>query len=323
MNNITVSFLCATAFIMSACAGNPSSPSPAPLPTVALETTTTDPAVAPTPDAAVPAPDGMHWTTTGGQPCGSSPSGIRSWTVAVSDAGPAPVRAVYLAHHDEQANCTGTIDNPRPIVGVAGPRTYAAHASGQTQFTFDTHAYSCGRVQVDVSFLDEQGHDTLVLGEVINYGRDCVASPAAPAAPAPPTPPVAAPVPPVAPPSATPTIITPTDACPAGVTGQITRLTPGGTATAVITVPAGQSLTASFVSYEAPGLGENRYPQTVIHGQQTLQTGSGKTTFTIPVPGCYYQVDLVCGAPLPQITETIRYGTRRLDSRHGGSQVCR
>ena len=82
-------------------------------------------------------------------------------------------------------------------------------------------------------------------------------------------------------------------------------------------------MTASFVSYEAPGLGENRYPQTIIHGQQTLQAGSGRTTFTIPVPGCYYQVDLVCGTPLPQITDTIRYGARRLDSRHGGTQVCR
>lgn len=334
----THTLLIAALLVTSACAGGPSSPSPTPLPTsgTPTEVVTVEPTVPP-PFVPAPVAGGVRWTTTGGQTCGWKPDGILYWVVEVADAGPSPLRAIYRAHHDKQAGCDGTIDNQRNLVGIDGPRTYAAHGAGDTQFSYDTHSYNCGRVQVDVSFLDETGRDTLVIGEVINYGRDCVAStaapPAPPVAPVPPVVPPAPPAPPapVVPPPARPVVPpmppappAPTpNACPAGVTGQITRLTPGGTATGVITVPAGVTLTASFVSYEAPGLNENRYPQTVIRGQQVQPVGAGRTTFTIPVPNCYYQVDLVCGTPLPAITETIRYGARRLDSRHGGSQVCR
>ena len=99
------------------------------------------------------------------------------WLLNVSDAGPSALRFVALAHQDETPGCGATAKNPRNRIVISGATGYAPHASGQTTFTFDPKMYSCGRVQVDVSIFDAAGHETLLVGVMINYGTPCAIPP--------------------------------------------------------------------------------------------------------------------------------------------------
>ncbi len=110
------------------------------------------------------------------------------WLLDVSDAGPSQLRFVALAHAALEPGCGATTDNPRPRVTVSGVQDYLAHAQGRTTFEFDPRHFSCGRVQVDVSAFDAQGHESLLIGMVVNYGTVCQAPP--PVVPPPVVPPV-------------------------------------------------------------------------------------------------------------------------------------
>lgn len=105
--------------------------------------------------------------------CFSAQSNPMQWLLNVSDAGPSPLRFIALAHQDDSPGCGATVSNPRSRIVIGGTADYAVHSSGQTTFTFDQRMYSCGRVQVDVSAFDAAGHETLLVGTVINYGTAC------------------------------------------------------------------------------------------------------------------------------------------------------
>lgn len=96
-----------------------------------------------------------------------------AWRLDVSDAGPRALRFIALSHQDDAPGCGATDNNPRPRVSVDGTADYAPHAAGRTTFTFDPAAYTCGRVQVDVSMLDADGRGTAIVGAIVNYGRSC------------------------------------------------------------------------------------------------------------------------------------------------------
>jgi len=61
-----------------------------------------------------------------------------------------------------------------------------------------------------------------------------------------------------------------------------------------------------------------------INTQPANQTvAAGQTaTFTIRLPNCFYQVDLVCGPPIVNLTGPL-YGDLKLDSGYGGTEACR
>lgn len=135
----------------------------------------------------VPAPNGgtassLQYSIQGPDGCVTAGNDVLRWVLNITDAGPSPVRFVALAHQAGVPGCEHTIENPRSRVDISGVLNYGAHTAGQTSFSFDPRHYSCGRVQVDVSIFDAQGHETLVVGMVVDYKTTC--------APPPPPPPV-------------------------------------------------------------------------------------------------------------------------------------
>lgn len=112
-------------------------------------------------------------TFSGPSGCVTAGTGALEWLLGVADAGAAGAHLVALTHHDGAPGCAATLANPRDRVVVTGPRDYAPHASGQTRFVLDQAGFECGRVQVDISTFDNIGHETLLVGMVINYGGAC------------------------------------------------------------------------------------------------------------------------------------------------------
>ncbi|NCN07963.1 hypothetical protein GW944_00130, partial [Candidatus Parcubacteria bacterium] len=91
-----------------------------------------------------------------------------------------------VVFHSDQAGCDATYENPS-IAGIStsGKTQYAPGESGSLTATFDTSAFSCGRVQYDMGLkpvgangIAEGDYTGLFYGIVINYGVDCVSAPA-------------------------------------------------------------------------------------------------------------------------------------------------
>lgn len=108
--------------------------------------------------------------------CLPADGGVWTWNLAMADAGPRPLRIVALTHHDDRAGCEATVNRPRSRVVVDGPTMFAPRASGQSSLAFDSGQFRCGRVQVDVSLVDDAGNDTLIVGAVVDYGTPCAPS---------------------------------------------------------------------------------------------------------------------------------------------------
>jgi hypothetical protein len=111
--------------------------------------------------------------------------------------------------------------------------------------------------------------------------------------------------------------------CATVASGSLTGITTAnGITTSTATVMAGPgAIVASYVSYQAPSPTGDGFPQ-VLYDQSTLTIAAGRTaTFTIRLPSCFYQVDLVCGPPIVNLTAPL-YGDLKLDSGHGGTDAC-
>lgn len=122
----------------------------------------------------------IRYAMDGPRGCVSAAADTMRWNLAVSDAGPSHVRFVALSHQSPDPGCASTVEEPRARVTVTGDVNYAPHAVGRTVFTFDPTVYSCGRVQVDVSAFDATGHETLLVGMVVDYGTVCAPPPPPP-----------------------------------------------------------------------------------------------------------------------------------------------
>jgi hypothetical protein len=315
----------AIACLAIAC-GSPTAPTPD---AVAAAKTKADVApVVPVAAAPVPVPPAAPstepvYTVSDGFPCTetTSPHGLYAQTVTVADSGPNPLHVIALAFHDATAGCESTEAGPRPAFQVSGKSNYLAHESGTLRLTYDTREYDCGRVQLDASFVDSTGRSILIVGYVVNYGADCKPSPKPVPVPTPPPPPVPTPPPPPVPTPAPPPVPT---VCAAVASGSITGITTAnGITTSTAIVMAGPSaIVASYVSYQAPSATGDGFPQ-ALYDQSTLTIAAGSTaTFTIRLPSCFYQVDLVCGPPIVNLTGAL-YGDLKLDSRFGGTEACR
>ncbi len=79
----------------------------------------------------------------------------------------------------------------------------------------------------------------------------------------------------------------------------------------------------SLVSYKAPAANGQPLTNQIINDSQTKLTTSGVVDFTVQVPNCYYQVDLVYGQPLDLSTgQTYSSQHRLIDAANGGNQTC-
>ena len=78
----------------------------------------------------------------------------------------------------------------------------------------------------------------------------------------------------------------------------------GGTATGSFTVAAGCSgVEVSLVSYQAPrgSFDESIADRQVRYREVTESFDAGRHTLAVDVPDCYFQVDLVTGAPIEKL----------------------
>lgn len=117
------------------------------------------------------------------------------WTVSVDNAGPHDLHFVAMAHHNDQAGCNATEDNPRAAFEIHGADSVKAGTRATSETVFNTNRWDCGRVQLDESIFDSTGKELLIIGKVINYGVNCAPPPPPPPPPtcqincAPPPPP--------------------------------------------------------------------------------------------------------------------------------------
>jgi hypothetical protein len=296
--------------LTAACGGNPVEPTPdsapvtitsaaplvpeAPLPETAVAETATETDVLP------------PWTVTGGHRCevstASAPSGAYRWTLTMTDAGPFPLHVIAVSHHSDEASCEATRTQPGPLFRMTGTLEYAPHGSGQTILTYDSSDHVCGRVQVDASLVDSDGRvNTLIVGEVINYGVDCKAPsgpalppvaprPPGPTAPTGPPAPPSLPVPPAAPIPPLPSA----PMCPGGnVIGNAQFTKAGDSITATFTViPGVENAIISLATYrrDTPAF----MPQSMIAAPVSgVFSSGGPYTLTRPVSTCQAQVDLI------------------------------
>lgn len=187
--------LIALSLVTAACSGSSitgptvisGQPVPSPGPAASPEASTAAGATDPSPGHGPAAPTTgtaatPQWVVDGPTGCVTAGSDILRWVVDISDAGPSPLRFVALAHNAVDPGCARTIDNPRARVELSGVAEYASHAAGRTTFTFDPRSFTCGRSQVDVSIFDARGHEILIVGMVVDYGKACPPPPPPPPA---------------------------------------------------------------------------------------------------------------------------------------------
>ena len=146
------------------------------------------------PAAGVPA-DGIVYTLEGRSLDCVPAGGQYRWTAHVTDAGPTRMHAVTFAAFNREPGCADTIANPRGWLTATGKDSYLPHESGEFTMTYDPSKMDCGRVQLDASFIDDNGKEHLIFGTVIDYGKVCVELDPTPPPPPPPTTPTT-PVPP-------------------------------------------------------------------------------------------------------------------------------
>ncbi|MEO8260582.1 MAG: hypothetical protein ABI868_24775, partial [Acidobacteriota bacterium] len=297
----------AMAIVGAGCSGSPAQPS-ATQPT-STEAQRAASAIEPRADApAQPVPGGptataptARATVAGPIGCVTAGTDLMRWVLEMADAGPSNVHFVALAHSDGQPGCEATNANPRSRVEIGGVLDYPAHSSGQTVFSFDPRNYSCGRVQIDVSLLDDAG-ERLLVGMMVNYGSACepLPQPPPPPPPLPPPPPALS----CAPATQTVAIGQIVNVAASGDTGPYAWAAPGGSTptgtgaafstmyalagTNTITVTSGaQTATCSvMVPPPVPALGCAPPTQTVGIGLPAVVAATGGTgTYAWAAPG--------------------------------------
>ncbi|MHA6246681.1 T9SS type A sorting domain-containing protein [Pontibacter sp. CAU 1760] len=88
--------------------------------------------------------------------------------------------------------------------------------------------------------------------------------------------------------------------------------------------PAGAG-TYTLVSYKAPGpvFDINTVSQQVLFDYQTVySTGNERICLEIEIPDCYFQVELVYGCVIEQLSPTNLYGDRIISTKLGGTRPC-
>lgn len=100
---------------------------------------------------------------------------IIHYVVTVTNHGPGPVNIVKTAFTNPTAGWTATDEiSAHNLFTQSGKVTYQAGESGQSDFYYDTAQKSCGRVQIDIGFMDPKGGTLVIVGVMVNYGIDCV-----------------------------------------------------------------------------------------------------------------------------------------------------
>lgn len=99
----------------------------------------------------------------------------------------------------------------------------------------------------------------------------------------------------------------------------------GTTASVNFVVASGcQNVKLSFVTYTAPAATFNpaTADEQVLFQQKTDYFDSGWHTWSITIPSCYYQADLVYGNPIVHLSSNNLYGSLKLAESNGGTQSC-
>lgn len=114
----------------------------------------------------------------GGGVCTTNPSGTLYQRVGISDSGDDPMHVVYIGFHDNARGCSATTSQGINV-GKSGTTDYPTpHSRGTFRIEYGSSRFDCGRVQLDSSFTnDGNGSWGLWLGEVIDYGQNCGATP--------------------------------------------------------------------------------------------------------------------------------------------------
>ena len=102
---------------------------------------------------------------------------VFNWNVDVTHRGPGGMHIVTIGHYDDSAGSAPTISNPFGITPSGKLEYRNPVESGSFNFSFDTSQLTCGRVQIDGSFIDERyaayNDKFLFFAIVIDYGVDC------------------------------------------------------------------------------------------------------------------------------------------------------
>jgi len=240
----------------------------------------------------------------------------------VTDAGPPRIHAVTFAAFNREPGCADTIANPRGWLTAAGKDSYFPHEAGEFTMTYDPSKMNCGRVQLDASFIDDNGKEHLIFGTVIDYGTVCVGpDPTPPPPTTTPTTPVPQvptdPAPPGPPPVPTPRSVCDASAIildyPFGSGRNIQTNAAGTDATIQFSIAQGcANVAVSLVSYQRTT--EQFLPQKVVDGKTVVASsragGAGggggggggdgeKYTLTVKLPSCSMQADLYFGSYNP------------------------
>ena len=101
----------------------------------------------------------------------SSPTTL-NWVTTIINRSTSNVGIVSRAYHDNTAGCGGTTSQPFGW-SPTGRKEYNVGETNQTDFTYNTSSYACGRVQLDAYFSSDLGSG--FIGYIINYGVDCQA----------------------------------------------------------------------------------------------------------------------------------------------------
>jgi hypothetical protein len=284
--------------IVAAACSSPTTPTP-----VAGPPADTPAATSPAPPASVdPIPatpaDRIVFTLEGRSLNCAPAGGEYRWTTHVTDAGPARMHAVTFAAHNREPGCADTIANPRGWLIATGKDSYFPHESGEFTLTYDPSKVDCGRVQLDVSFLDDNGKEHLVFGTVVDYGKVCVDPDPPPPPPLTPTPPGGTPDPRNGPnPSCLGTGAILLE-YPQGSERNIQANAAGTQATAQFSIAPGcTNVTVSLVSYQKTT--PQFLPQRVVDGYTGTFSAGGPYRVTVNLAPCSMQADLYLGGYNP------------------------
>lgn len=93
-------------------------------------------------------------------------------------------------------------------------------------------------------------------------------------------------------------------------------------ATATFTLAADCAATdITLASYEAPSASFG-VPQTLFKSATVTAKPGSTNTLRVAVPSCFYQVDLVTGSALQNVSATNLYGARKIAFLNGGTKSC-
>lgn len=208
-------------------------------------------------------------------------------TLHVSDSGCYPMYIIANNFHGNQASCNATSEGVGGNADVQSANFSQPHSSGDVTISWGFNMFNCGTYQFDAAFRSNNGGDNIFIGEVVNMGKNCGATPT----PTPsgteetPTPtPTATPTPTPTPSSSTtpnPLACSPSSSSVAvGVAASFTAT--GGTGTYAWYALTGNPATGAgqtfAVSYTAPG------SKTVIVASGANQASCPVTVNPTPTP---------------------------------------